>query len=318
MATQTAPCPAALTHLRPTDRHGLTVVALAVASTAGAVWLSRDGGWMRWLAGQAILGAALVHWFVVLHECGHGTLFRGRRLNLAAGLVAGFMTMIPYRSWTRVHGRHHRWTGWQDLDPTTESLVPRPLGRIERRAVNICWRLWIPLFSTTYRIQNYWNLRRLFALFPRHEDRQRMGSNAVIQIAAYVALVIAVGPSALFRVAALGILISLAIEDLLLLSQHTHIPQHVSRGEAVEPFPAIEQEVFTRSLSLPGWISALFLHFDAHELHHMYPFVPGRHLRRIPYRPSHEVSWWEWVRASKRLGGVVLLFENSRSTGIQI
>jgi fatty acid desaturase len=145
-----------------------------------------------------------------------------------------------------------------------------------------------------------------------------MGSNAVIQIAAYVALVIAVGPSALFRVAALGILISLAIEDLLLLSQHTHIPQHVSRGEAVEPFPAIEQEVFTRSLSLPGWISALFLHFDAHELHHMYPFVPGYHLHRIPYAPVNAIGWWQWVAASKRLRGEVLLFENRLDTGFRI
>ena len=59
------------------------------------------------------------------------------------------------------------------------------------------------------------------------------------------------------------------------------MPQNVSHGAAVRPFPAIEQEPFTRSLRLPRVASALLLHFDAHELHHMYPFVPGYHLRRI-------------------------------------
>ena len=66
-----------------------------------------------------------MQWFAVLHECGHRTMFRARRFNTLAGVVAGFLTMIPYRSWVRVHGRHHKWTGWQDLDPTTESLVPQ-------------------------------------------------------------------------------------------------------------------------------------------------------------------------------------------------
>ena len=108
------------------------------------------------------------------------------------------------------------------------------------------------------------------------------------------------------------------VEDLLLLSQHAHVPQNVSAGSPVSPVPAVGQEIFTRSLRLPRWVSALLLHFDAHELHHMYPFVPGYHLRRIPYQPSHEIGWWEWVRVSKRLRGVVLLFHNRDQTGVHI
>jgi fatty acid desaturase len=82
--------------------------------------------------------------------------------------------------------------------------------------------------------------------------------------------------------------------------------------------PALEQEVFTRSLRLPGWASTLLLNFDAHELHHMYPFVPGYYLRRIPYQPEHEIGWREWVRLSKRMSGMVLLFQNRDDTGIRI
>jgi acyl-lipid omega-6 desaturase (Delta-12 desaturase) len=318
MSNPNAPCPSALVHLRPTDRHGITILSLAAGSTVLAVSLSAADGWLLWTIGQVLLGAALVQWFAVLHECGHRTMFRSRRLNTLAGVAAGFMTMIPYRSWTRVHGRHHKWTGWQDLDPTTASLVPRRLSRFERTLINVCWRLWIPLFSILYRVENYWNLRRLAVLFQAPEDRAAMRWNIAIQLSAYALLAWLAGPALLLRVAGAGVLLSLIVEDLLLLSQHTHVPQHVSGGQHVQPVPAVEQDVFTRSLRLPRWASTLLLHFDAHELHHMYPFVPGYHLRRIPYEPEHEVSWWEWTRSSRRMPGIVLLFQNRDDTGFQI
>ena len=61
--------------------------------------------------------------------------------------------------------------------------------------------------------------------------------------------------------------------------------------------------------------SAFVLHFDAHELHHMYPFVPGYYLRRIPYSPENEIPWWHWVAGAKRLRGDVLLFQNRLESG---
>jgi fatty acid desaturase len=318
MTHQPVPCPSALAHLRPSNGQGFAVLGLAIGPTLLACWLSVSGGWLRWACGQVLLGLALVQWFALLHECGHRTMFRSRRLNAIAGHVAGFMAMIPYRSWTRVHGRHHKWTGWQDIDPTTESLVPRQLTPFERVLINSCWRLWIPLFATLYRTENYWNVRRLSRMFPAAADRAAMGLGIAVQLAAYVALVAAVGPWLSLRAAGAGVILSLVVEDLLLLSQHTHVPQHLSGGQRAQPIPAVEQDVFTRSLRLPRWASALLLHVDAHELHHMYPFVPGYHLHRIPYEPEHQVGWWEWVRTSRRMPGVVLLFQNRNDTGFRI
>ena len=82
-----------------------------------------------------MLALALVQWFAVLHECGHETLFRGKRANSIVGQVAGFFALIPFYNWKRVHARHHKWTGWQDVDPTTAALVPRELqdGRAHPR-----------------------------------------------------------------------------------------------------------------------------------------------------------------------------------------
>ena len=313
-----APFPADLTHLRATNAAGLRVIATASAGTVLGLVLSFAGGWVPWLCGQALLAVMLVQWFVILHECGHETLFRTRRWHAAAGRVAAAFSLIPYHAWTRVHGRHHKWTGWQDLDPTTESLVPRPLGRVERTLVNTCWRLWIPLFSIIYRVTNYWHLARLLRMFPKPSDRRALVRDVLTLVALYAVVTALVGPAAMLRACGLALLLSLAMEDLLLLSQHTHVPQNVSHGAAVKPFPAIEQEPFTRSLRLPALASAFVLHFDAHELHHMYPFVPGYYLRRIPYSPENEIGWWQWISRAKRIPGDVLLFQNRLETGFDV
>jgi fatty acid desaturase len=318
MARADAPSPADLIHLRPTDSSGLRVVGLALGGTASAVALSLAGDWRLWVIGQALLGLMLVQWFVILHECGHETLFRTRRWHRLVGFVAATFSLIPYQSWTRVHGRHHKWTGWQDLDPTTESLAPRPRGWAERAFVNLCWRMWIPLFSVVYRLSNYWNLPRLFRMFPKQSDRRAVARDIVALALMYTAVVLMIGMPLTLRLFALGTLISLVIEDVLLLSQHTHVPQQVSGGASVKPFPAIEQEPFTRSLRLPRAASSFILHFDAHELHHMYPFVPGYHLRQIHYTPENEIGWWQWVRGAKRVPADVLLYQNRAETGHQL
>ena len=291
------------------------MLGLALGGTTLGLFMSFVGGLGMWIAGQILLAFMLVQWFVILHECGHDTLFRTRRYHAVAGRLAAAFSLIPYHCWTRVHGRHHKWTGWQDLDPTTESLVPRPLGRAERAVVNTCWRLWIPLFSILYRVSNYWHLPRLFRMFPKSSDRRAMVQDVVLLVALYAGLTLWIGPATMARATALATILSLMLEDLLLLSQHTHVPSNVSHGESVKPFPAMEQEPFTRSLRLPRAASAFVLHFDAHELHHMYPFVPGYHLRRIPYSPQNEIGWWHWVSHAKRLPGDVLLFQNRLDTG---
>jgi acyl-lipid omega-6 desaturase (Delta-12 desaturase) len=318
MRPNDAPSAADLRHLRPDDSRGWTIVAAVVTMTAVGGWLSLAGGWILWISGQLLLALALVQWFALLHECGHETLFRTSRWHAPVGRLAGMLTMIPFRCWTRVHGRHHKWTGWQDLDPTTQALVPRELALCERLLVNVCWRLWLPLFSVLYRINNFWNVPRLLRLFPAKAERRAIFGDTSLAVAVYGCAFALLGPALLPRLAGVAVLLSFVLEDLLLLSQHTHIPQNISQGHAVRPFPAVEQQVFTRSLRLPPWLSLALLHFDAHELHHMYPFVPGYHLHRIAYRPSNEIGWWRWVRGAKQLRGEVLLFANRTESGLDL
>ncbi len=305
--------------LRPTDALGCAFVGWAAVATACGWWLATRASIVPWAAGQTILAAAFLQWFALLHECGHRTLFRTRRLNEVAGWIAGFFALIPFRCWKPIHARHHKWTGWQDLDPTTAALVPRPLGRIERFVVNVCWRYWIPIFSVLYRVGNYWNLFRLFRLTdPQPGAARAMVVDAVVLAAAYATVVAVLGPAALARTAGVALLLSLVIQDVIILSQHTHVPMGLSRGRAVAPYRACAQGRFTRSLRLPAWLSRMLLHLDAHEIHHLYPAVPGYRLREIPHPSRNEVGWAQWVPAARAVPGEVFLFQNRNLSGLDI
>ena len=252
----TPPPPSALAHLRASNGPGAVFSATALVLTGASLWLATHS-WPGWVAGQLLFALALVQWFVLLHECGHRTLFRTRSLNTVVGHVAGFCSLIPFETWRRIHQRHHKWTGWQDLDPTTAALVPRPLGGGERWLVNTCWRWWIPLFSVLYRVNNFWNLPRVCRLLRAPRERARVVAESFITAGVWVVIVWVIGPAQLLGFVGVGVVLALVAEDLLLLSQHTHIPMHLSGGQAVDPYPSLEQQPFTRSMKLPLWMSWL-------------------------------------------------------------
>jgi len=52
--------------------------------------------------------------FIFLHDCGHGSFFKSRKLNNAVGALIGVVTMTPFGYWRRTHAIHHGTSG--DLD----------------------------------------------------------------------------------------------------------------------------------------------------------------------------------------------------------
>jgi omega-6 fatty acid desaturase (delta-12 desaturase) len=305
--------------LAPSDGLGLAHVALAAVLSATGFVLAASASNLVWLAGQLLLALAFLQWFILLHEAGHLTLFRRRSLNLAAGHLAGFLALIPFESWRRVHGLHHLWTGWQDLDPTTASLAPRPRARWEIAAVDLAWRFWLPLISIAYRIGNYWNLPRLWRHFPTASQRRALCLNALAALLGYGVILWVLGPWQVLSLVGLGLALSFALQDPLILSQHTHIPQRLAAGDKVVPLTGIEQVRHTRSLAFPTAIAQWgLMNFNLHELHHRHVAVPGYRLARIDHTPANTVHWWTWLRAAKRMRGSVFLYQSRDITGADV
>lgn len=56
----------------------------------------------------------LVRIFIIQHDCGHWSYFRGRRANDILGFACSVLTLAPYASWRRQHAGHH--AVWNNLD----------------------------------------------------------------------------------------------------------------------------------------------------------------------------------------------------------
>jgi omega-6 fatty acid desaturase (delta-12 desaturase) len=105
----------ALAAYREPDR-SRSIMELVI--TAGPLFLLWGLAWAvmsvsPWLSLALTIPAAafLVRLFLIQHDCGHGSFFRGKAANDWVGRVLGVFTMTPYDVWRRSHAIHHATTG---------------------------------------------------------------------------------------------------------------------------------------------------------------------------------------------------------------
>jgi omega-6 fatty acid desaturase (delta-12 desaturase) len=304
-----------LTGLKPTNARGFVSFMFESAFTAFAIWLSLRPNAGAWVAGQILFAIAMWQWFVILHSCGHHTYFRAVWLNDAVGHVASVFTQIPYFPWRHIHAKHHTWAGWQDLDPTTQgSLNKEIVPERVKRLMDFAWKYWLPLFSVYYVVQTFWNLPKVNEISVMPRRRKKNAFSMAFVIVVYLALIVAFRQSFL-RVWPVATVLMLTLSDPILLSQHVHIPLNVAGADKVRPYKHFEQDVFSRSVECPSWMSRyFFLHFNMHSLHHVFPDVPHYHLAKIEFRPTHRVGLFAWLREAKRVPARRLLFESILDT----
>jgi fatty acid desaturase len=113
--------------------------------------------------------------------------------------------------------------------------------------------------------------------------------------------------------------------DIILLSQHTHVPMMLTSEEQT-PHDKIEyrdQDVYTRSLDVPKWIEKyLLFSFNQHELHHNFPSLPCYYLRPVQdqFKPNYQntYSLWKWIMQVKSIRAEVFIFKHRKQTGHDI
>jgi omega-6 fatty acid desaturase (delta-12 desaturase) len=90
----------------------MTLVSLALLWWVASLAV----GASRWLTAAAILLITMFNLrvFALMHECGHGSLFRSPWLNRAAGFVFGVVSGMPQYVWAQHHNYHHAHNGdWE-------------------------------------------------------------------------------------------------------------------------------------------------------------------------------------------------------------
>jgi omega-6 fatty acid desaturase (delta-12 desaturase) len=303
-------------HLVPSDTRAGTETLLQIGLTGAAICISLSEFTGLWLLGQILLAIVAFRWFVILHSCGHSSFFKSPGLNTAIGHLASIFCGIPYFPWRYAHTQHHVWTGWRDYDPVARDLFPEGNPpEIFLRALDIAWKLWMPVFWVAYCFNSFWNVFRLRRAKLTAFQKNRMWTSIAFLSLTYVALALVPGIP-LLKLSGLSSILLLYLLDLITLSQHNYIPaksvrQERADGKPVSPFSPSEHALYTRTLAFPKWISRhFFLHFDLHSEHHLLPSLPHYHLDQIEFEPTHKTSGLGWVREAKKIRGRDLLLSD--------
>ncbi|MGW2486096.1 fatty acid desaturase family protein [Streptomyces sp. NPDC001606] len=83
-------------------------LALVAVLLAGGIWLTLTPAlWARAL-GTVVVGLMFAHMLELQHETLHSIAFRGRRLNVVAGVILGLPTLVSFAAYQVSHLRHHR------------------------------------------------------------------------------------------------------------------------------------------------------------------------------------------------------------------
>jgi acyl-lipid omega-6 desaturase (Delta-12 desaturase) len=104
----------------------LAITAVPFFIIWALIWTALDHGYWLGLLLEVPAAGLLVRLFMIQHDCGHGSFFRGRVANDWVGRSLGVMTLTPYHYWRHNHARHHASSG---------NLDHRGLGDIDTLTV---------------------------------------------------------------------------------------------------------------------------------------------------------------------------------------
>jgi fatty acid desaturase len=296
--------------LGPSDVVGAVTFAAELCVTAAAIVALAN--LPRWSVGfwamEALCGVLIFHWFAVLHECGHKTMFSQTRWNTVAGHVASVFCLIPYTPWRAVHLAHHRWVGVIDKDPTQQDL----LDFLRRQPLKHCvfwimWKMWIPVPIVFFLYKTFWG-------YPIHVYRTLSASDwrhavvsTLVCLTIPVVLAFGIGPGAALAYFGPMLVVFYFLIENTNLPQHSELFPHLSDAHP-QPIRVSEQDEVTRSTHLPDWLStALLLNFNRHTEHHLFPAAPWFRLNRLRrrlladgYTHPHEVIFLPFMLGLRR------------------
>jgi omega-6 fatty acid desaturase (delta-12 desaturase) len=212
-----------------------------------------------------LIGLLLYRLTMVMHDCGHGTLFSSRPTNERVGKLLGFVTGVDFRRFKALHWEHHKIYG-QRGDPQGFHY----LGLSLMTPAAFAWHVIKPLLGA--------NLRYVFRESIVHPRNLRAAAaNGELAVLILVQAGLALLITGLGRQPWLALLpFASAATFGLFLSQLRGIAEH-GVWERGRP----ETHVRSHARELFGSLLLYDVHFNFHEEHHRYPGVPSCHLPEL-------------------------------------
>jgi acyl-lipid omega-6 desaturase (Delta-12 desaturase) len=300
-------------YARSDDIKGLTQILTTLVPLAllwwAAIWTA---GVSPWLTPIPVLLIVLftVRVFGLMHECGHGSLFRSAALNRAVGFILGVVSGMPQYVWAQHHNYHHAHNGNWDRyrGPYTTLSVDEyaALSRARQRFYRgKCSVLSSPLAGFIYLIFNprfTWikgsiamltyairgklaqpdvSLTAHAASFRTrywHSSREyrHMLWNNLVLLAIWVLLCWTCGVVRFFSIYLASVSIAGAVGIVLFTVQHNFEHAYASdNSNWNSDTGAIEGTSF---LVLPRWLNWFTVNIGYHHIHHLSASIPNYRL----------------------------------------
>lgn len=115
-----------------------------------SIYLCTKDQMIIWILGQICLALSVLQSFFLLQKFGHGEEIESYKLNSLGGHITSFFCLVPYNQWRFLNSR---------------KIKDAP------RAIDIEKKFFPPLNVLAYSVKNYWNIKKLFGLFPEKSTR---------------------------------------------------------------------------------------------------------------------------------------------------
>jgi sphingolipid delta-4 desaturase len=237
------------------------IIVGIVSFQIGLAALLAHQSWWLVLAAAYLVGAFADHaLFVMIHECAHMLLFKGRTPNRLAGMLANLPLVFPSSvGFERYHIKHHSFQGVHELDADLPN-------RWEAKLINnyfvgkALWLLFYPVFQL-------FRISRLKEIQP--VDGWNI-FNLTVQIAAMAAIWFFLGPMAVLFVVA-SFFFSIGLHPLGARWIQEHYLVHDEQQE---------------TYSYYGVLNTVAFNVGYHNEHHDFPSIPWNKLPQLKAKAS--------------------------------
>jgi omega-6 fatty acid desaturase (delta-12 desaturase) len=311
---------ARLDNLKAFDQVLTTLLPLA------ALWYGAklSAGISLWLTAGivALMSLFLVRVFVLMHECGHGSLFRTARLNKVFGFVFGVVSGMPQYVWSRHHLHHHSTNGNWDkyrgpLNVITIDAYAAMTARQQRKFRNARNIRLVPFAGFLYLIfYPRFNWLRGSVSLVRHIISRKIAEpglsikahaldfktphwssareywhmfwNSIVLIALWGLMARAVGPLLFLVCYIISVSLAGGAGILLFTVQHNFKHSYASPDAGWDlNLAAMEGTSF---LVLPRWLNWFTANIGYHHIHHLSARIPNYCLAKCHDENQHLFS----------------------------
>jgi omega-6 fatty acid desaturase (delta-12 desaturase) len=300
-------------HARPDDIQGAIQVLSTLLPVIG-LWCALAPAFVPSqglvLAVTIVMSLFLLRVFVLMHDCGHGSLFRSAFLNRLCGFIFGVLSSMPQFVWAQHHNYHHSTNGnW------AKYRGPLTILTVDEYDALSAWRKWTyvrgrniwlaPLGGFMYLILNprltwikgslglVWHLVRGKATCPRvsfralagefrtpywksAEEYRHMTLNNLVLLSSWALMSWLIGPGLFFFVYILSTSLAGGAGIVLFTVQHNFEHSYASGDQGWDyDAAALEGSSF---LILPAWLNWLTANIGYHHIHHLSAKIPNYRL----------------------------------------